>query len=126
MASNRFRSVSLFLVPAIIVLLVTTAFGAVGGSISGTVKDQTGGVIPGVMLTLTNMALGTQFKTTTDAQGLFTFPSLPVGRYDLTIEAVGFTAQKKPGLVVDADSALQVNCGFGDTRTDQRSFRHDD
>src|SRR5215831_16662871 len=86
-----------------------TSWAAVGGSISGTVKDSTGGVIPGVMLTLTNTSLGTQFKTTTDAQGLFTFPSLPVGRYDLTIEAAGFKSQKKPGLAVDADSALQIN-----------------
>src|SRR5262249_28262182 len=86
-----------------------TSWAAVGGSISGTVKDSTGGVIPGVMLTLTNTSLGTQFKTTTDAQGLFTFPSLPVGRYDLTIETAGFTSQKKPDLVVDADSALQIN-----------------
>src|SRR5215510_12315869 len=89
--------------------IVTTAFGAVGGSISGTIKDSSGGVVPGAMLTLTNTALGTQFKSVTDGQGLYTFPSLPVGRYELTIDATGFKSQKKTGLAIDADSALQVN-----------------
>src|SRR5215813_3729586 len=89
--------------------IVTTAFGAVGGSISGTIKDSSGGVVPGAMLTLTNTALGTQFKSITDGQGLYTFPSLPVGRYELTIDATGFKSQKKTGLAIDADSALQVN-----------------
>ncbi len=99
------------LVLSIVVLLCVgfIASAAVGGSISGTVKDSSGGVIPGVRLTLTNIALGTQFKVMTDGQGLYTFPSLPVGRYDLTLEASGFTPQKKTRLVIDADSALQVN-----------------
>jgi hypothetical protein len=104
--SKIFRLLLQFLVTTTVAV---TLLAAVGGSISGTVKDQTGGVIPGVMLTLTNTALGTQFKTTTDAQGLYTFPSLPVGRYELTIDAAGFKSLKKPGLVVDADSALQIN-----------------
>ena len=73
----------------LILLVPTLALALVGGSISGSVKDSSGGVIPGVMLTLTNTALGTQFKTVTDNQGLYTFPSLPVGRYELTMEATG-------------------------------------
>jgi hypothetical protein len=89
--------------------LATVAGAQVGGSISGTVKDPTGGVVPGVSVTATNVVLGTQFTTTTDGQGLFSFPKLPVGRYDLTIQIEGFKPQKRAGLAVDADSALQVN-----------------
>lgn len=90
-------------------LVPVLGIAAAGGSVSGIIKDFTGGVIPGVMLTLTNTALGTQFRTITDNQGLYAFPTLPVGRYELSIEAQGFKTQKKTGLVVDADSALQVN-----------------
>ena len=103
MLSNRFHLVGLIL------LVPTFALALVGGSISGAIKDSSGGVIPGVMLTLTNTALGSQFKTVTDNQGLYTFPSLPVGRYELTLEATGFKTQKKTGLVIDADGALQVD-----------------
>src|SRR5437868_5116367 len=91
------------------VLTSTFAMAAAGGSVSGTIKDLTGGVLPGAMLKLTNTALGTQFKTVTDKEGLYTFPAVPVGRYELSIELSGFKPQKKTGLIVDADSALQVN-----------------
>ena len=103
------RQSRFFVSVALMLCVGVVAFGAVGGSISGTVKDSSGGVIPGAMLTLINTALGTQFRAMTDGQGLYTFPSLPVGRYELTIEAAGFKPQKKTGLIVDADSALQVN-----------------
>src|SRR5262245_49675575 len=112
MAFNRFLHVklaSLFLVPAVAVLLSTSALAAVGGSIAGTVKDTTGAVIPGAMITVTNSALRTEFKTTTDGRGYFSFPNLAVGRYDLVIETTGFKPQKKNGLIIDVDTALEVN-----------------
>ena len=84
-------------------------WGATGGSISGTVTDQTGGVIPGAKLTLVNLDLATSYKVTADAQGFYSFPTLPVGRYELTIEATGFKTQKKTGLTVDADAAIRVD-----------------
>ena len=85
------------------------AWSVVGGSISGTVKDPSGGAIPGASVTLVNLDLTTQYKTTTDAQGAYSFPDLPVGRYELTAIATGFKALKRTGLVVDTDAALKVN-----------------
>ena len=85
------------------------AWGAVTGSVSGTIQDQTGGVIPGATLTITNTAQGIQQKTSTDAKGFYTFPSLAVGTYELEAESSGFQPYKRTGLVIDADSALMVN-----------------
>src|SRR5262244_2954485 len=65
---------------------VTPARAQVGGSISGTIKDPSGGVIPGVTVTATNTTLGTMFNTITDGQGLYSFPKLPVARYELTMQ----------------------------------------
>ena len=95
-----------FLFPAAMML------AAVGGSISGTVKDSTAAVIPGAMVTVTNVALRTEFKTTTDAKGYFSFPNLAVGRYDLVIELPGFKSQKKTGLVIDVNTALEVSAAL--------------
>src|SRR5437867_2084528 len=92
-----------------VIFLATAAWAAVGGSISGTVKDATGGVIPGAMISVTNAGIRTEFKTITDARGYFSFPNLAVGRYDLAIEATGFKPQKKNGLVIDVNTALEVN-----------------
>jgi hypothetical protein len=45
-------------------------------------------------------------------RGFYSFPNLPVGHYDLTISATGFTTQLKRNLTVDADSALRVDTGL--------------
>src|SRR6476659_3178733 len=73
------------LVLTVILFLPIAAFSAVGGSISGTVKDSTGGVIPGAMVTITNASIRTEFKTVTDARGFFSFPNLAVGTWDLSL-----------------------------------------
>ncbi len=87
----------------------SAVWGAVNGSIAGTVRDQTGSVMPGASLVLVNTAQGIQRKATTDLNGAYAFPSLPVGRYDLQVEAPGFKPQNRTGLAIDLDSALHVD-----------------
>src|SRR3954471_24050742 len=84
-------------------------YAQVGGSVSGAVKDPTGGLVPGVSVTATNTVLGTVSSTVTDGQGNYTFPKLPVARYDVLTMIDGFKPQKRTGIQVDADSALQIN-----------------
>jgi carboxypeptidase family protein len=92
-----------------LLLAASTAAWGAGGSISGTVKDPSGAAIPRAQLTLVNSALKSEFRTTSDAQGFYSFPTVQVGHYDLTIEATGFQSQKKTNLTVDADAALSVD-----------------
>jgi hypothetical protein len=94
---------------ALIFVCAGLAWALAGGSLSGVIKDVSGSVIPNARLTLINIALKTEFKGATDAQGHYAFPALPVGRYDLTVEAKGFQAQKKTDVVIDADSAVTIN-----------------
>ena len=85
------------------------AMAAVTGSIKGTLKDPAGLAIANGTVTVTNEAQGVQNKTVTDARGVYSFPSLPVGRYDLQFEAAGFRSVRRAGIVIDADSALTVD-----------------
>ncbi len=96
-------------VSAALLSSLALSWGAVTGSIGGTVKDQTGALIPGATITVTNTAQGVQTKTKSDSKGAYAFPSLPVGRYDLHVEAQGFKPQDRAGLAVDLDSALQLD-----------------
>jgi Carboxypeptidase regulatory-like domain len=82
---------------------------AVYGSIGGIVTDQSGSVIPGAKLTLTNTTQGISYKAGTDSRGAYSFPSVPVGRYHLTVAAPAFDSQDRTGLVVDINSALHVD-----------------
>jgi len=84
-------------------------WGAATGRLSGTIKDPSGAVVPGATITLINMGLKSEFKSISDRQGFYSFPVLPVGHYNLAIEAVGFKTQKKTNLTVDTDAALTLD-----------------
>jgi hypothetical protein len=82
---------------------------ATGGSISGAVTDKSGAVVAGAILKLVNIAQQTAYQAVSDRQGLYVFPNLPVGHYDLTIIASGFSSERKTNLTVDTDSAIRVD-----------------
>ena len=100
------------LVIVFFLFLSVSSWGATGGSISGTVADKSGAVVPGAILKLVSTARQTTYQTVANRQGLYTFPNLPVGHYDLTVTATGFTPQHNPDLVIDTDSALRVDVTF--------------
>src|ERR1700677_4325286 len=86
-------SLKLLVLIASIALLFLSAvpLGAVaGGSLPGTIRDSTGGVIQGAKFTLVNVSLRTEIKSTSNEQGFYSFPALAVGRYEIMIEAAGF------------------------------------
>ncbi len=80
-----------------LILCLSASFAAAqaGGSLTGTVKDPSGAVIPGATVTLMNTTLGNQNSVVTDGQGVYSFPNVPVGRYDLSINLDGFKPLKR-------------------------------
>jgi outer membrane receptor protein involved in Fe transport len=87
---------------------------AAGGAIQGTVTDESGGVLPGVNVTIRNTGTGVVRETQTDAAGVYRAPLLPVGNYEVTGALTGFATTKRPNLtlsigqVLDADLTLKV------------------
>lgn len=73
-----------------------TASAQTGVIVSGTVEDQSGAVIPGERLTLTQKSTGQAHETKSDGEGRFTFASVPPGEYVLRGEAEGFKRFEKP------------------------------
>jgi hypothetical protein len=91
------------------VLLAAPALAQVqGGNIAGTVKDEQGGVLPGVTVTLSGTDRTTVFIT--EANGQYRFLNLPPGTYRLAFEITGFTARTLSdiGLRVGANIDLPV------------------
>ena len=108
------KAVVLLLLPSLwgVVVLVGSPvclWALANGSLSGTLKDQSGAVVSGATITLVNTALKSEYKAVSNGQGFYSFPTLPVGHYDLTIEATGFKTQKKTNLTVDTDAALKLD-----------------
>jgi hypothetical protein len=72
------------------------------GSISGTVVDPSGAVVPGAEITATNVQTQAQTKTTSDTSGLFKLALLPVGTYEISVTKTGFQTLVVTGIQVSA------------------------
>ena len=104
-----YRLLLCFLVLLVMLCSPLPSSAVATGSLSGTVRDPSGGVVQGATITLVNAALKSTYTTSSNVQGYYSFPSVPAGRYDLTIEAAGFKTQKKTNLAIDTDAAVIVD-----------------
>jgi hypothetical protein len=75
------------------VLMLNFVAGAQTNSatLSGTVRDSAGGVVPDVAITVSSAATGLKRQTTTNSEGIFTMPLLPPGVYSLRAQREGFS-----------------------------------
>jgi hypothetical protein len=93
----------------VLLFLLHSAWAQVGGRISGVVSDPSGAFIAGATVTLNNVGNATKQSTTTNDQGQYSFPVVAVARYELEIDSPGFQPYKKIGVVIDVNSALQID-----------------
>jgi len=93
-------------------LCAEVAWAGVGGSISGTVRDPSGSVIPNADVTAGEVNTGVQYHTRTDSKGYYTLPQLPVGTYELEVKVVGFRSYQRQGIVLDTNAALTLDAAL--------------
>ncbi|GAC1434947.1 MAG: hypothetical protein NVSMB58_22200 [Terriglobales bacterium] len=88
-----------------------------GGSISGTVTDSSGRVIPNAEITITNVDTGVTRSATTNEVGLYTTPNLLPGNYEVKFLAQGFKTEVKKGisLTVGAEEVVDLAMQVGTT-----------
>lgn len=86
-----------------------------GATLSGTVSDKSGAVIPGAQVTIRDVATDIARNVTTDADGLYTAPNLLPGNYKLTVTANGFSTVEQSGitLAVGAQQVLNIKMAVG-------------
>ena len=107
--SRCFRCSFLFLSFAFLMLFTVDSWAGVGGSVSGTVRDSSSAVVPKASVTATNIDNGIQKQAATNDRGFYSFPDLPIGRYNITIQRTGFKPYRRTGIIIDANSALTVD-----------------
>ena len=85
------------------------ASASVGGSITGTIKDPAGRVVPNAGVTVRETGKSINYETHTDNGGHYTFPVLPVGRYELNVQSSGFSSYQRTDIVLDTNAALTLD-----------------
>src|SRR5213083_2714906 len=92
-----------------IVSCVTAAGQGATAQISGTVKDQSGAVLPGAEITATQTETAAVRKTLSDETGSYVLPNLPLGPYKLEVSLPGFRTYSQTGIVLQVDSNPVIN-----------------
>ena len=87
-------------------------------SITGTVSDPAGAVVPSANLSLRAIGTGATSRTTSDSAGLYSFPNLPAGAYELTAHAPGFRDFIQRGIVlqINENARLDLKLELGEAR----------
>jgi hypothetical protein len=78
-----------------------------GGEITGTVTDPTGAVVPNVDVKITSVETGSSRATKSNGAGIFDFPGLDNGDYNLTASITGFQAYRKDAIVLNIAETLR-------------------
>ena len=93
-----------------LVACISIAHGqTVTGSITGQVTDPTGAVVPGAQVTAHNLDTGVNTASTANETGLFRIEFLPIGHYQVSVTANGFTTETLPAFVLEVLQTANFN-----------------
>ena len=110
MSADLRRSFGLYHLSLLLALAVVPVWSQqTGGSILGIVTDQSQAVLPGVVVTATEMDTGVITKVQTDATGQYRFLALPVGRYRIEVTASGFQRSITTNVVLTVNEQRRVD-----------------
>ena len=91
-----------------VVSICTAQTSRVAGAVQGTVIDQTGSAVAGAGITLRNQATNRARKTSTGLDGFFRIGELPVGQYEVHVEAPGFSLYTNNGIAISIGRVAQL------------------
>ena len=87
---HRLMRVITPIVCACVIMAAAAAYGQVSTSLSGTVADVSGAVLPGADVVAKSDDTGTTFTAVTNDRGIFNIPGMAIGRYTVTVSLQGF------------------------------------
>jgi hypothetical protein len=102
------------------------ASASVGGSMSGLVRDPSGRIIRNADVSVTQSETGLSHHTHTDSNGYYILLVLPVGHYNLRIQAIGFGSYELKDIVLDTSAALRLDAALEVGNVEQSVSVNDD
>ena len=109
-AKRKLRTFSSFF-PAAGALLFASYLSAqvVGGTITGVVLDPGGAPVAGASVIIRNLETGNERDLRTDTSGSYAAPSVPVGRYSVSVSKEGFSSQSRSGIELVVGQSVRAN-----------------
>jgi hypothetical protein len=108
------RTTIAFAIAFMAACLAATAplYGQNRGSITGTVRDATGAVLPNAAVAVTDVGTGVTLKTTTNADGDYLVAGLPAATYNLKVTATGFKTFEATGVILNVGEKARVDASL--------------
>ncbi|MCC6857871.1 MAG: TonB-dependent receptor [Bryobacterales bacterium] len=103
------KAASVALLTAALLLVPRAWAQEVSAGITGAVTDPSGAAIAGATVVAKDVDRGAQWPTKTNPEGIYAFPAIPPGTYDLVFEAGGFKAATRPGIRLEVNQRARVN-----------------
>src|SRR5262245_1262168 len=97
------------LIVALCLFFSCVGMAQTGGTISGSVSDATGALIPGASVTIKNVDTGLTRELVSDEQGRYSAPNLPVGPYEVQISLPGFRTEIRKGIELSVGQQAVIN-----------------
>ena len=82
---------------------------SINGTIRGRVSDPAGSGVPGAQIAVHNDSTGFERSQTTNDEGYYVLPNLPLGSYTVNIQKQGFETQRRPGVTLNAGSEVTID-----------------
>jgi len=94
---------------ALLMLSTANVSAQTSGEITGLVTDPSGAAAAGATVTVMNKATGAARRSTTNSEGLYAFPSLLPGQYDLKIEQQGFKTAVRDNITLEVQQTVRLD-----------------
>ena len=80
-----------------------------GASVTGKITDPSGAAVANATVTLRDVDRGSIFRTATNEEGVYNLPRVPVGQYELRVEASGFQTAVRPSFPLQLNQAARID-----------------
>ncbi len=107
-AVNRFRLSYALLLCVLVLTLSSQAFGQ-NATVVGTITDPSGAAVANATVTITHNETGKVYHLTSNTDGQYVAPDLPIGHYNVKVEASGFKAAEQRGVVLQVGDRTRLD-----------------
>src|ERR1700689_2064114 len=109
MSRARFCSVFFFVAAAIILATTSAAAQANRATITGTVTDSSGAIVPGVEVIAVSTETNVASKTVSNQDGIYLVPNLPPGTYSVEFKRDGFETLRRPAITLESTQNARID-----------------
>ena len=97
----------------LLIALSAAAYGQSGSTLTGTVTDSSGALIPGADIVAKNNANGATYTAVSGEKGAFTIPAMGVGTYTVTVTLMGFKSFQVPDVTLSTNGPTSLKVTLG-------------